>query len=114
MSQPTQIPVTDDLRITAVKQLMRPEELLSEIPTTGPVAEVVAAGREGIQKVLRHEDDRLVVVVGPCSIHDPEAAIEYAKQLAQLKEKHQENLLIVMRVYFEKPRTTVGLERPDQ
>ncbi len=108
MSQPTQIPVTDDLRITAVKQLMRPEELLSEIPTTGPVAEVVAAGREGIQKVLRHEDDRLVVVVGPCSIHDPEAAIEYAKQLAQLKEKHQENLLIVMRVYFEKPRTTVG------
>ena len=108
MNQPAQIPVTDDLRITAIKQLLRPDELTTEIPITGPIAEVVAGGREGIQRVLRHQDDRLVVVVGPCSIHDPEAAIEYAGRLAIEKKKHQDNLLIVMRVYFEKPRTTVG------
>ncbi len=108
MPSPADMPVTDDLRITAIKQLMRPQELTSEIPITAPIAEVVANGREGIQRVLRHDDDRLVVVVGPCSIHDPDAAIEYAQRLATEQQKHAANLLVVMRVYFEKPRTTVG------
>jgi len=109
MTEQTQSsPTTDDLRIKAIKQLLTPRELMEEIPVTSSVAETVAAGRAGIHKVLHREDDRLVVVVGPCSIHDPEAAMEYAKHLAELKQQYEEQLLVVMRVYFEKPRTTVG------
>ena len=99
---------TDDLRIAAMKSLIPPRDLMTEFPVTAQVAETVAKARSGIQKVLRLEDDRLVVVVGPCSIHDPEAAIEYANLLAVEQQKHAQQLLIVMRVYFEKPRTTVG------
>jgi 3-deoxy-7-phosphoheptulonate synthase len=101
-------PATDDLRISAMKQLIPPRELMAEIPVTFEVAETVAQARVGIRRVLRHEDDRLVVVVGPCSIHDPEAAIEYAHKLVAEQQKHRDQLLVVMRVYFEKPRTTVG------
>ncbi|GAA5508612.1 3-deoxy-7-phosphoheptulonate synthase [Novipirellula caenicola] len=108
MTEKTQTPATDDLRINEIKQLMPPKELMAEIPVEADVAETVSSARAGIQRVLREEDDRLVVVVGPCSIHDPEAAIEYAQNLAVEQQKHQDNLLIVMRVYFEKPRTTVG------
>ena len=101
-------PATDDLRIKAIKQLLTPRELMEEIPASPEVAETVAKGREGIQKVLQEQDDRLVAVVGPCSIHDPEAAIDYANRLAKLQQQFQSELLVVMRVYFEKPRTTVG------
>ena len=87
---------------------MPPHELMAEIPTDADVAQTVATGRQGIQKILRLEDDRLVVVIGPCSIHDPDAAREYAEKLAAQQQKFSEQLLIVMRVYFEKPRTTVG------
>ena len=99
---------TDDLRIAAMKSLIPPRDLMTEFPVTAQVAETVAKARSGIQKVLHQKDDRLVVVVGPCSIHDPEAAIEYANLLAAEQQKHAQQLLIVMRVYFEKPRTTVG------
>ncbi|TWU56662.1 Phospho-2-dehydro-3-deoxyheptonate aldolase, Phe-sensitive [Rubripirellula tenax] len=108
MTEKTPTPATDDLRIRAMKPLMPPQELMAEIPVEPEVAETVAKGRGGIQQVLAEKDDRLVVVVGPCSIHDPEAAMEYAGLLAAEQQKHQDRLLIVMRVYFEKPRTTVG------
>ncbi|WP_442511979.1 3-deoxy-7-phosphoheptulonate synthase [Novipirellula sp. SH528] len=108
MTEKTQTPATDDLRINEIKQLMPPKDLMAEIPVEAEVAETVSSARAGIQRVLREEDDRLVVVIGPCSIHDPEAALEYAQLLAVEQQKHHDNLLIVMRVYFEKPRTTVG------
>ena len=108
MTNKTQTTSTDDLRIRKIKKLMPPRELMEEIPVESHVAETVILGRDGIQQVLAEQDDRMVVVVGPCSIHDPDAAIEYAKRLATEREKHGEHLLIVMRVYFEKPRTTVG------
>lgn len=99
---------TDDLRIGAMKTLIRPIDLMVEIPVTPDVARTVASGRKAIQSVLQKTDDRLVVVVGPCSIHDPAAALEYAGLLAEQQKRHAGELLIVMRVYFEKPRTTVG------
>jgi 3-deoxy-7-phosphoheptulonate synthase len=105
---PATIPATDDLRIKAMKPLMPPQELMAEIPATPAVATTVAEGRSGIQEILAGKDDRLVVVIGPCSIHDPEAAMEYAQLLVTQQQKHQGELLVVMRVYFEKPRTTVG------
>ena len=108
MPQEDQTPTTDDLRINAMTTLMPPRDLMAEIPVGPKVAETVFYAREGIKSVLRGENDRLVVVVGPCSIHDPEAAMEYAGLLAAEQQKHQGQLLIVMRVYFEKPRTTVG------
>ena len=108
MTEKTKTPATDDLRIRAMKQLMLPKDLMQEIPATADVAETVASARGGIQRILREEDDRLVVVVGPCSIHDPDAALEYARLLDAERQKYQDDLLIVMRVYFEKPRTTVG------
>ncbi len=108
MTEKTQAPATDDLRIRAMKALIPPRELMNEIPTTAEVAETVAKARGGIQRILREEDDRLVVVVGPCSIHDPDAAREYAQLLVAEQLKHEGELLVVMRVYFEKPRTTVG------
>ncbi len=108
MTEKTQTYATDDLRIRAIKKLMPPQELMKEIPVEPKAAETGLQVRVGIQRILSKEDDRLVVVVGPCSIHDPDAAREYAERLAEEKQKHQDQLLIVMRVYFEKPRTTVG------
>ncbi len=99
---------TDDVRIKNTKELISPEQLLVEIPISDVVAETVAAGRQGIHRILSGEDDRLVVVVGPCSIHDPAAAMDYARRLLPLAQQHGDDLLVVMRVYFEKPRTTVG------
>ena len=100
--------VTDDLRISGTKELLSPEDLVSEIPLTGQAAQTVTRARQSISAVLSGEDDRLLVVVGPCSIHDPDAAREYAQQLVKAAAAHEKELLIVMRVYFEKPRTTVG------
>ncbi len=99
---------TNDLRIKEMKQLMSPEQLHSELPMTENVADTVASARTGIQKILRGEDDRLLVVTGPCSIHDPEAAMDYAHRVVKPMQDLNKDLLVVMRVYFEKPRTTVG------
>ena len=99
---------TDDVRIRNLKELLVPENLINEMPARGAVAEHVASARSAIQQVLQKIDDRLLVVVGPCSIHDPKAAMDYAARLKGVAEQLQDRLLVVMRVYFEKPRTTVG------
>jgi 3-deoxy-7-phosphoheptulonate synthase len=99
---------TDDLRIRELKELSTPEEVMREVPRTLTATRVVMAARNAIHAILNGKDDRLLVVVGPCSVHDPEAAIDYAERLATLREKLADRLEIVMRVYFEKPRTTVG------
>tara|TARA_R110000823_G_scaffold171736_12_gene304271 strand:+ start:4604 stop:5671 length:1068 start_codon:yes stop_codon:yes gene_type:complete len=99
---------TDDLRIARTNELISPEQLVREIPLTAAAAETVFAAREAIHNILNHKHDRLLVVVGPCSIHDPEAALEYAALLRDVAAELQDDLCIIMRVYFEKPRTTVG------
>lgn len=98
----------DDVRIQNIRPLMAPEILIEDLPVGEKQNETIFAGRREIEKIIDAEDDRLVLVVGPCSIHDPEAGMEYARRLAPLRERHQGELAIVMRVYFEKPRTTVG------
>ncbi len=99
---------TDDLRITGTQVLREPEELIKKIPVTDKTAATVTAARQEVSAMLAGKDDRIAVVVGPCSIHDPEAALEYAQKLAVLKKQYAQELCIIMRVYFEKPRTTVG------
>jgi hypothetical protein len=99
---------TDDLRIRSIKEVVAPKDLHTQVPITEAAARTVYETRRAIQRLLHGEDDRLLVVVGPCSVHDPEAALEYAGHLDALRTELREHLLIVMRVYFEKPRTTVG------
>ena len=99
---------TDDLRIREIKELNTPEEVMREIPRTLTATRIVMAARNAIHAILQGTDDRLLVVVGPCSIHDPAAAVDYAERLASLRERLADRIEIVMRVYFEKPRTTVG------
>jgi 3-deoxy-7-phosphoheptulonate synthase len=99
---------TDDLRIEELKELSTPQEVMCEIPRTLTATRVVTASRNAIHAILNGTDDRLLVVVGPCSVHDPVAAVEYATRLAALRDQLSDRLEIVMRVYFEKPRTTVG------
>jgi len=99
---------TDDLRIVGTQELVPPNILLQQVSISEQAAEVVAAGRNGIHNILAGTDDRLLVIVGPCSIHDPKSALEYAGRLLEMKNALQDDLQIVMRVYFEKPRTTVG------
>jgi 3-deoxy-7-phosphoheptulonate synthase len=99
---------TDDLRIRELKELSTPEQVMREIPRTLTATRVVMAARNAIHAILNGSDERLLVVVGPCSIHDPAAAVDYAEKLATLRERLADRLEIVMRVYFEKPRTTVG------
>ena len=99
---------TDDLRIQNLRELVVPEALIAQLPAEGPLAEHVNASRGVIQSILEQADDRLVVVVGPCSIHDPDAAMDYAARLKALADEVAEDIFVVMRVYFEKPRTTVG------
>jgi 3-deoxy-7-phosphoheptulonate synthase len=99
---------TDDLRIEGLAPLLPPAILMEEIPLSEHASETVAAGRESVARALRGEDDRLVVVVGPCSIHDPAAALDYARRLRPVADALAGDLVTVMRVYFEKPRTTVG------
>ena len=108
MTENTQALATDDLRIRAIKKLNAPRVLMEEIPVSPEAAKTVVQARAGIRRVLQNEDDRLVVVIGPCSIHDPDAALEYGQRLLEAKKKYEQQLLFVMRVYFEKPRTTVG------
>jgi len=99
---------TDDLRIVRVRPLLAPAILMEEIPLSDRAAGTVARGRRSLEAVLDGSDPRLAVVVGPCSIHDPAAALDYADRLMRLAERVAERLLVLMRVYFEKPRTTVG------
>ncbi len=99
---------TDDLRINGIKEVIAPVQALEEFPITSSAADTVLSARREIQKILSGEDDRLLVIIGPCSIHDPQAAVDYGKKLLELKQRYARDLLIVMRVYFEKPRTTVG------
>ncbi len=99
---------TDDVRISGIQEVQPPEDLHNEFPMTEAASETVFRTREAIHRILRSEDDRLVVIVGPCSVHDPAAAREYASRLKPLIEGLSNELCIVMRVYFEKPRTTVG------
>lgn len=99
---------TDDLRITGLNPLISPAVLAYYLPLTETASELVAKARAEADAILRREDDRLLVVVGPCSIHDPEAALEYGRKLVPMIERFEEDLCIIMRVYFEKPRTTVG------
>ena len=99
---------TDDLRIKQLKELSTPAEVMREVPRTLTATRVVMAARNAIHAILNGTDDRLLVVVGPCSVHDPAAAVDYAGRLAALRERLADRLEIVMRVYFEKPRTTVG------
>lgn len=99
---------TDDLRIRELKELSTPEEVMREIPRTLTATRIVMAARNAIHAILNGTDDRLLVIVGPCSVHDPAAAVDYATRLAALREQLADRIEIVMRVYFEKPRTTVG------
>ncbi|HHP7418918.1 TPA: 3-deoxy-7-phosphoheptulonate synthase [Providencia rettgeri] len=99
---------TDELRTARVDSLITPQTLADEFPISQKVAENVTASRKRIEQILSGQDPRLMVIVGPCSIHDIDAAIEYAKKLNALREHHQDRLEIVMRTYFEKPRTVVG------
>ena len=100
---------TRDLRIESFRPLLSPAILLEELPLTEASSATVARGRDEVARILRGEDDRLLVVVGPCSIHDPEPALDYARRLRRSGATScADDLCIVMRVYFEKPRTTVG------
>jgi 3-deoxy-7-phosphoheptulonate synthase len=99
---------TDDLRIVSIKAVTPPQEICEEIPISGDAARCTAESRQAIYRILSGEDDRLLVIVGPCSIHDPAAALEYGARLREVKAELAAELLLVMRVYFEKPRTTVG------
>jgi len=99
---------TDDLRIIEIKEVSAPEAVHGEYPMTDVASQTICEARNAIHNILRGRDDRLLVIIGPCSIHSPEAGLEYAKRLASVREHLQNDLLIVMRVYFEKPRTTVG------
>ncbi len=100
--------VTDDLKIANIKELLPPIALIEKYPLNSLAEETVVKGRQAVQEILNGKDKRLLVVIGPCSIHDPEAALAYANRLVELRERYAANLEIVMRVYFEKPRTTVG------
>jgi 3-deoxy-7-phosphoheptulonate synthase len=99
---------TDDLRIKEIKELVPPSHVLRELGLTEKAAKTVFEARHAVHRVLHGADDRLVVIIGPCSIHDVKAAKEYAERLKEVRLRLERDLLIIMRVYFEKPRTTVG------
>lgn len=101
-------PLVDDLRIRAIRPLSPPSEVMRDCALSKRAADTVALARRAVQRILSGEDDRLIVVIGPCSIHDVDAALEYAKRLDTQRARLEDALEIVMRVYFEKPRTTVG------
>jgi 3-deoxy-7-phosphoheptulonate synthase len=100
--------ITDDVRICEVKEVIPPEQILDQFAITPEATKTTFQAREAIHRLLTGEDDRLLVVIGPCSIHEPQAALEYAERLTRVRDALCNTLVIVMRVYFEKPRTTVG------
>jgi len=99
---------TEDIRIQGYKPMMTPHDLKQELPITERSAATVARGREAVEKIIGREDKRLLIITGPCSIHDEQAALEYAERLASLRRELSGTMEIIMRVYFEKPRSTVG------
>ncbi|QDW30769.1 3-deoxy-7-phosphoheptulonate synthase [Arthrobacter sp. KBS0702] len=99
---------TSNLRVSEFTALPTPQEMIAEFPLDARGSDVVGRARDEVRAILDGVDDRLLVIVGPCSIHDPKAGLEYARRLVSQAERHREDLLIVMRTYFEKPRTTVG------
>src|SRR5690606_34101964 len=100
---------TDDQRIKDITVLPPPEHLIRFFPISGtPVEGLISRTRRAIHDIIRGKDDRLLVVIGPCSIHNPEAALDYARKLKEVRVRYADTLEVVMRVYFEKPRTTVG------
>ncbi len=100
--------ITDDIRIREIKELSPPAEVLRELPRTEAATRTVVQARQALRRILHRSDDRLAVIIGPCSIHDPRAAIDYAGRLTKLRQCLGDRLEIVMRTYFEKPRSTVG------
>jgi len=100
--------ITDDIRICEVKEVIPPVQILGQFAITPEATKTTFEARKAIHRLLTGDDDRLLVVIGPCSIHDPQAALEYAERLTRVRDTLCDNLVIVMRVYFEKPRTTVG------
>ena len=98
----------DDVRIREIKELAPPAHLLREFPCSEKTESLAYHAREAIHRILHGSDDRVLVIIGPCSIHDPKAGLEYARRLLETKQELDQDLLVVMRVYFEKPRTTVG------
>lgn len=105
---PTSKPNTDDLRIREIKELVPPAHVFREYPVSNRAAQATHQARQNVHRILHGADDRLLVVIGPCSIHDYDAAMEYARKLAREAERLKGELVLLMRVYFEKPRTTVG------
>ena len=99
---------TDELRTSLIENLVSPAQLAQQIPLSKKTADFIMQSRQEIEAIISGKDKRLLVVIGPCSIHDTTAAIDYAQRLKVLRDKYKNELLIVMRVYFEKPRTTVG------
>src|SRR5258706_8138344 len=99
---------TDDLRIKEIKELLPPAHVLREFPLSEKAAQVTFETRQAIHRILHGADDRLVVIMGPCSIHDVKAAKEFAAKLKEASDRLADDVLILMRVYFEKPRTTIG------
>jgi 3-deoxy-7-phosphoheptulonate synthase len=99
---------TDDIRILGMQEVISPDDLQQQLPLTEQAASTTVDARKAIHNVLHGEDDRLLVVIGPCSIHDPESALDYASRLKPYIDSLAEDLIVVMRVYFEKPRTTIG------
>jgi 3-deoxy-7-phosphoheptulonate synthase len=108
MTRPKSVPATSNLHVQRFEPLVPPAQLMSELPASAEVQRRVATARDEVRGILSGADHRLLVVVGPCSIHDPVAAIEYARRLAPLRERLSDSLCILMRVYFEKPRTNLG------
>ena len=100
--------LTDDLKISSMRELITPKEIISELPMSTRAIETVVETRQEIINILSRKDKRLLLIVGPCSIHDVTAAHEYAERLLVVKKDVSENVLIIMRVYFEKPRTVIG------
>jgi len=98
----------DDVRIREIKELAPPAHLLREFPCSEKTEELTYNSRQAIHRILHGSDDRVLVIIGPCSIHDPKAGLEYARRLLETKRELERDLVVVMRVYFEKPRTTVG------
>ena len=101
-------PQTDNLNIAAFDRMPSPDEITTRVPLSPAAEQTVLTGRRTLQAILDHQDPRLFVVVGPCSIHDPVAGIDYARRLKTLADEVADTLVLVMRVYFEKPRTATG------
>ena len=105
---PTDVSAIDDVRIDSIDSLVAPDTVIARFPVSETVTTLIKTTRTKIANIMRGDDERLLVVIGPCSIHDASAAREYATKLMRLREKYADKLEIVMRAYFEKPRTSLG------